>query len=285
MAARADPPSGTAFQRGLSVLVAVAEGGEIRADQIAEDAGLPLSTVYRYLRTLREMSLVEERDGSYVPGWRLLELSGQHLTHTRLVEVGHLFLRDLREATGETAVLTVRVGTRAVCLRQVESHHPIRMAFRINQLLPLYAGAGQRMLLAHAPAAVIDRVLGQPLRHITPATPDRASIGKDIEQIRRTGFLVSRGELSDGALAVAVPVFANGEIACSLTVAGPASRCTRAWVTHARAALEATSQQLGEILDQQPRLAAGATVMPRLERPSPSEADGEQPGADEESPQ
>ncbi|MDN5797586.1 MAG: IclR family transcriptional regulator [Intrasporangium sp.] len=254
MAVRTERGAGAgAFQRGLRVLVTVAESGEARAEEIARDSALPLSTVYRYLRTLREIQFVEERDGSYVLGWRLLELSGQHLTHTRLVELGHAFLRELSEVTGETAVLTVRVGTQAMCLRQVESDHPIRMAFKINQLLPLYAGAGQRMLLAHAPTTVVERVLGQPLRHITTATLDRARIIQEIEQTRRSGFLISHGELSEGAVAVAVPVFAGGEIACSITVAGPRSRCSRTWVTNTRSALRASAQKLSEVLDHRPR--------------------------------
>lgn len=237
------------FLRGLKVLIAVAESGEARADQVAAEVGVPLSTVYRYLRSLRELDLIEERDGSYVPGWRLLELSGQDLVHTRLVELGHAFLREIAEATGETAVLTVRAGTHAVCLRQVESNHPIRMAFRIGQLLPLYAGAGQRMLLAHAPAAVIERVLAQPLRHLTERTPDKAAIVRELDQIRKAGYLVSHGELAEGAVAVSVPVFAGGEVACSLTVAGPESRCGPAWQSNARATLMLTAHRLAEVLD------------------------------------
>lgn len=247
-------PDGGSFQRGLRVLVAVAELGEARAADIARDAELPLSTVYRYLRTLREMDLVQEWEGTYVPGWRLLEMSGQHLTHTRLVEVGHSFLRELSEATGETAVLTVRVGTQAMCLRQVESQHAIRMAFKINQLLPLYAGAGQRMLLAHAPPTVVRRVLDQPLRHITAATLDRPHVLREMEKVRRSGILVSRGEFAEGAVAVAVPVFAGGEIVCSLTVAGPENRCSRAWITQTRATLLEASHRLGEVLEQRPRI-------------------------------
>jgi DNA-binding IclR family transcriptional regulator len=231
------------------VLVCVAESGEVRADQIATEVGVPLSTVYRYLRTLRELDLIEERDGSYVPGWKLLEMSGQDLAHTRLVELGHSFLREISQATGETAVLTVRAGTQALCLRQVESHHARRMAFRISQLLPLYAGAGQRMLLAHAPQSVIDRVLENPLRHITERTLDRRAVIKELEQIRRNGFLVTHGELSEGAVAVAVPVFAGGEIACSLTVAGPENRCGPAWQANARATLVATGNRLADVLD------------------------------------
>jgi DNA-binding IclR family transcriptional regulator len=245
-------PGGVSFMRGLKVLIAVAESGESRADQVAEEVGVPLSTVYRYLRTLRELDLVEERDGSYVPGWRLLELSGQDLVHTRLVELGHAFLREIAEATGETAVLTVRAGTHAVCLRQVESHHAIRMAFRIGQLLPLYAGAGQRLLLAHAPPSVVDRVLSQPLRHLTDRTPDRSAILRELEQIRKQGFLVSHGELAEGAVALAVPVCAGGEIACSLTVAGPENRCGPAWQTNARATLVQIADRLAEVLDDRP---------------------------------
>ena len=240
---------GVSFTRGLKVLICVAESGEVRADQIATEVGVPLSTVYRYLRTLRELDLIEERDGSYVPGWKLLELSGQDLAHTRLVELGHSFLREISQATGETAVLTVRAGTQALCLRQVESHHAMRMAFRISQLLPLYAGAGQRMLLAHAPQTVIDRVLENPLRHITERTLDRRAVTKELEQIRRNGYLITHGELSDGAVAVAIPVFAGGEIVCSLTVAGPENRCGPAWQANARATLVAAGNRLADVLD------------------------------------
>lgn len=241
--------AGASFVRGIRVLIAIAESGEIRAHELAAEVGVPLSTVYRYLRTLRDLDLVEERDSSYVPGWRLLELSGQDLAHIRLVELGHSFLRELAGATGETAVLTVRAGLHAVCLRQVEAQDEDRMAFKIGQLLPLYAGAGQRMLLAHAPAAVVDRVLNQPLRHLTDHTLDRVAIVRELERVRGQGYLVSHGEISSGAVAVAVPVFAGGEIVCSLTVAGPEARCGQAWQRHARMTLLDAADRLIEVLD------------------------------------
>jgi DNA-binding IclR family transcriptional regulator len=244
------PVGSTSFVRGLNVLIAVAENGEARADEVAAELGLPLSTVYRYLRILRDMTLTEERDRSYLPGWRLLKLAGMDVARTRLVEFGHTVLREICRSTGETAVLTVRAGHRAVCLRQVESQQEGQLAFRIGQLLPLYAGAGQRLLLAHAPAAVVERVLAEPRHPLTRQTPPPEAILRELPQIRRNGYLITRGEMSEGAVAVAVPVSAGGEVVCSLAVAGPQSRCGEAWQATTRAQLVSAGRRLGDTLER-----------------------------------
>jgi DNA-binding IclR family transcriptional regulator len=241
---------GASFHRGIAVLINVSESGEARADEIAAELGLPLSTVYRYLRTLRDMELVEERDGHYLPGWRLLRLSGEDPARTRLVEYGHAVLREISRRTGETAILAVRSGDRALCLRQVESHQKERLAFRIGQRLPLYAGAGQRILLAHAPAAVIERVLDEARHQLTRRTLRREAILRELPQIRRNGYVVAHGEMSDGAVAVAVPVFTAGEVVCSLTAAGPESRCREAWIASTRTVLCEAGRRLSDALDR-----------------------------------
>ncbi|MGH8828407.1 MAG: IclR family transcriptional regulator [Jiangellaceae bacterium] len=243
-------PSLSSFDRGLRVLVQIAERGEAAADELAASLDIPLSSVYRYLKTLRGYDLVEENDGRYIPGWRLLELSGQHLAHARLAEVASGILHDMVDKTGETAVITVRVGHQAMCLRQVESTHPIRYAFRINQLLPLYAGAGQRVLLAFAPPPVIRRVLDQPMPKLTDNTMTPEAVRAELEQIRRTGLAVSHGELNSGAVALAMPVAAGGEVLCALALAGPESRCTERWRRAARRTLAEATDTLGQALDR-----------------------------------
>ncbi|WP_167761038.1 IclR family transcriptional regulator C-terminal domain-containing protein [Geodermatophilus sp. DF01_2] len=242
--------SSASFTRGLNVLISVAESGEARADEVAAELGLPLSTVYRYLRILRDMKLVEERDSSYLPGWRLLKLAGLDTVRTRLVQVSHSVLREISGSTGETSVLAVRAGTQAVCLRQVESHQDKRLAFRIGQVLPLYAGAGQRLLLAHAPAAVIKRVLEEPRRRLTERTLAPDAILREVPQIRRNGHLVTRGEMSVGAVAVAVPVLVGGEVVCSLAATGLERRCGEAWLAAARGTLTDAAQRLGDDLER-----------------------------------
>lgn len=241
--------SDSSFERGLRVLSSVADNGSIRAGSIAEELELPLSTVYRYLRTLRDYALVEEHGGYYVTGWRLSEISRHDVSRTRVLELGHAFLQEIAAATGETSTLTVRVGTNAVCLRQVEPASEERVAFRLDQLLPLYAGIAQRVLLAHAPQSVIDHVLGERVRTLTERTLPPSTLASELIRIRQEGWGVSRGEYIANALAVSVPVFATGdEVVCSLTVAGPQQRCGPTWIAEARRVVMSAAQRFSVLL-------------------------------------
>ncbi len=239
----------TSFGRGLDVLISIARNGQASVAELAEELDLPTSTAYRYVRTLREYGLVEESQGIYVPGWRMMEISGQHLTHTRLAELGVPHLRTLTHQASETSVLAVRAGSHAICLRQVVSPMAERHSFRINELLPLHTGAGQRVLLAYAPRPVVEIV-----RDAMPGASDRSGdpehLHRQLVDIRRDGFAHSRGEVQAGAVAVAVPVFADGEIACSLTLAGPDSRCgTDDWLRRAIRLLRIAAKNLREDLE------------------------------------
>lgn len=239
----------SSLERGLDVLSALATHGELSIDQLAIELGLPLSTTYRYVRALREWGYVDGDDRRYIAGARLIELGGRHFTTSHLADVGTALLRQLVEQTGETAVMIVRVGDHAMCLRRVEPDKSIKYTFAVNELLPLHAGAGQRVLLAWAPRATIARVLDGALERFTPATPTARDMRRMIPEIRESGWAVSRGELDAGSVSVAVPVFFNGEVVCSLNVAGPEARCGKEWVTNTAGHLRDVAVLLTESLD------------------------------------
>lgn len=238
------------FTRGLDVLIAIARNGQVTVAEVADELGLATSTAYRYVRSLRDYGLIEESQGVYVPGWRLMEISGEHLVHTRLAEVSGEYLRTLTYQTGETAVLAVRAGSHAICLRQSVSTAPDHYAFRINELLPLYAGAGQRLLLAYAPRPIVEVALANLVAY-SESTIRAADLPAVLAQVRRDQFAVSRGEFKEGAIAVAVPVFSNGEATASLTIAGPSDRCDNpAWVRRATRLLRAAAADMSGALEK-----------------------------------
>lgn len=238
------------FTRGLDVLIAIARNGQVTVAEVADELGLATSTAYRYVRSLRDYGLIEESQGVYVPGWRLMEISGEHLTHTRLAEISGEYLRTLTYQTGETAVLAVRAGSHAICLRQSVSSAPDHYAFRINELLPLYAGAGQRLLLAYAPRPIVEVALANLVAY-SEATLRASDLPAVLAQVRRDQFAVSRGEFKEGAIAVAVPVFSNGEATASLTIAGPSDRCdTPAWVRRATRLLRSAAADMSAALEK-----------------------------------
>lgn len=240
-------PRASSFERGLGVLIAICDRDPVRVEDLVTQLGLPASTVYRYLRPLRDLDLVTESDGYYRVGDRLAG-NGRAVSNETLALLARPILAELARDTGETALVTIRVGNHALCLAQVQSPHPVRMAFEIGQVLPLEAGAGSRVLLAHAPPEAVERVLGRDLPKHTQATPDGRKLRRQLESTRALGYTTSRGEFIPGAFAIAVPVFHGDEVIAGITVAGPANRCTHDWQVTARPLLIAAGRRLSDQL-------------------------------------
>lgn len=242
------PSNNSSLARGLRVLLLALGHGEASASALASELDLPLSTVYRYLRTLKEFGLLVEHQGRFGAGDALLSQQPLGLPGQVLVGLARPILEELTRQTGETAVLTTRVGSLVLCLDQTESPHAVRVAFRIGQLLPIYAGAASRVLLAHAPQALIKEVLSAELRPFTPDTPDLQKLTRDLDRIRSRKMAVSRGEFIPGAFAIAVAVLVDGVVPCAVTVAAPEARSTPAWQIAAKRSLQKSALSLGRAL-------------------------------------
>lgn len=244
-------PTGS-LRRGLTVLRLVAEHGSVRVDRIAKELDLPVSSVYRYLQPLREFGLIVDDGANYKPGPVVSGLSWCGLSKSELVSLATPVMSELRHETEESVALLVRVGSYAFCIHQVESHHHLRLDLPIGEPLPLYGGAASRTLLAFAPDEIVQHVLTSDFELFTPNTPGSSALAVRLESTRQSRVTTSRGELSPGCFAIAVPVFASGVIFCALSVAGPESRCNPAWQVHAKSRLRAAGEALSRLLDQVP---------------------------------
>src|SRR3954451_768845 len=87
----------TSFARGLRVLLTVADRGEIRADELSVLLDTPISTIYRYLRTLAGFGFVDRQGAEYRLGARLIIGQGGNVTAEELKRTSEPVLRLLAE--------------------------------------------------------------------------------------------------------------------------------------------------------------------------------------------
>lgn len=240
----------SSFERGLKILAEIAASGETTVDDVALKLGIPVSSAYRYFKVLREQEFVAEDDGRYRVGRTLLNISGPPVAQSYLAEVGNAVLRSIVDQVGETAVMIVRIGDHAMCLRREEPNKSLKYTFAVNELLPLHAGAGQRMMLSWAPQEVVQQVLNGPMTRFTDHTLNREQIVASIPQTRASGMVISRGELDEGSVSIAIPVFSRGEVVCSINVAGPEGRCgSRIWIASTLRVMREAADKLSEALN------------------------------------
>ncbi len=236
--------------RGLRVLLALAGGSSRTIAEISQELGLPLSTVYRYLRELRRFRLAEEVvPGSYAAGSALLALSLSTPFREQLRLHGEPTLRRLVDRFGETATMAIRVDTSALVVAQVESPERMRMSFIPGEPRPLHAGATATVLLAFEQEDVVEQVIASPLVCFTEhtlGTPE--ALLERLVQIRQDGYSVSHGEVDAYATNVAVPVFSNKRLLCSLGIAGPSMRFTEQRTREIAELMLEESAQLGQLL-------------------------------------
>ena len=220
----------TSFARGLRVFLTVADRGEIRADELSTLLETPLSTIYRYLRTLSEFGFVERQGAGYRLGSRLHVLgAGSTVSAEELIRVAEPVLVGLAESTGETAFIARRIGVAAVCLAQVGSPQSLRVVLEPGQAGPLHVGAVGAVLLAFAPPEVQDAALGD--------IPGGADIRASLAPVATEAVATDIGETFLGVTTVAVPIMRTDGIVAAVCVAAPTDRAGRRWLARTRGAL------------------------------------------------
>jgi DNA-binding IclR family transcriptional regulator len=219
----------TSFARGLRVLLTIADRGEIRVDELSTLLDTPTSTVYRYLRTLTEFGFVDRSGSGYRLGPRLVIGRGTNVSSEELIRVAEPVLQSVAAETGETALITRRIGLAAVCLQEAPSLQSLRVNLGPGLSIPLHRGAMAKVLLAYAPHDILDEFLAQE----PPPAPGqrRKELRKELAAIVATGVARSEGEFVPGTVTIAVPIIREDGIVAAIGVIGPDERCGLAWRT------------------------------------------------------
>lgn len=202
--------------RVLRVLGYVAQQ---RADfgikDIADALVLPHSTAHRLLQLLVDDGFVERGPSRrYRAGSELLRVARVALEGSDLSTVALAPMRRVVDACGETCLLGLyrpHNHTMSFAAR-VDSAKPLRYRVRMHGEETLAWGASGRSILAFLGPDVIAAVAAR--AEASPSSGAKLSIPalrSDLEAIRRAGYARSDGQRIEGAAAISVPVWANGD--------------------------------------------------------------------------
>ena len=190
---------------------------------IAQIVDLPRSTVQRIITALEAEYLVETLGAS--GGFRLGPALGQLIsqTQTDIITLLKPYMLELCEQLGESVCVSTLVGAKAYVVDRVVAERELRVVFPIGIKAPAYATASGKALLAVLADEWLQQMLPDPLPIVTPCTPDRITLLKQLGQIAEGAVAEEHGELIEGLSSFAITLETYlGRY--SIAIVGPTAR-------------------------------------------------------------
>ncbi|NGO77647.1 IclR family transcriptional regulator [Streptomyces sp. YC504] len=220
----------------------------LTVSEIARRTGLHVATASRLVGELVAHGFLSRDDDRRVRiGVRLWELVVRASPTLSLRDAAMPFMEGVHDVVGHHVQLAVLDGEEVLFLERLSAPHAVINYTRIAGRLPLHASSSGLVLLAHAPAALKERVLAGDLTAYTPATPATpAALRALLAEVRRQGHAYCPGYVHDDALGIAAPVRgADGTVTAALSVIVPNERCAQEIVPVVRTAARGVSRALG----------------------------------------
>lgn len=207
------------------------EQHEIGIGALSRRLGLAKSTVHRLAATLLEAGMLDQNaeTGKYRLGLTLFELGSLARRKMDIYNEAKIFLRELRERTGESVNLAILRDDSLIYLNSLESPSAIRVRSHMGMRLPAHCAAEGKVLLAFSAPQDAARILARGLYALTPNTITTAGAFEvELQAIRARGHATDYEESELGLRALAAPVFATGNrIAAAVGIAGPVTRLAK----------------------------------------------------------
>jgi DNA-binding IclR family transcriptional regulator len=233
-----------------------ASGTPIGVQQIASDVDLNVSTVHRLLQLMVRDGMVsyDSAGRTYAIGTECIRFATHVLGSNSLIGRVRPHIAKLAAELKETCAFTLyepKTASKIVALVERGSH-ALGYDFDVGSRDGIHAGASGKPILAYLPDAEIDKILRRRLPKLTEFTVvDPDELRKQIRQIRKNHYALSRGERIPGAgVGVGAPVFgAHRRVIGSVVVTIPDFRWRKSRLNHVAKLVIATAKKISRITD------------------------------------
>ena len=196
--------------KAMELLQLLSDAGEaMTLTAISERAGLPKSTVFGLLTTMRDYDVITQHaDGKYALGLRLFEYGCRASAFWNISSLARPYLEHLAEATGASAMLSTYENGHIVALDQAEGRDSLRIVSAPGARLPLHCTSQGKVFLSAMADHEAKRVLSR--RTLEPYTPKTLVTWEELFRVmqaaRENGYAVEEGEYRFGLCSASAPV-------------------------------------------------------------------------------
>ncbi|NWF69704.1 MAG: IclR family transcriptional regulator [Chloroflexi bacterium] len=244
------------LDRAISILSLLSDGRPRTLMEVSEGIDLSASTCFRMLSALASHNYIarDEASGQYSLGVACLELARSYQMSNHIRRVALPELEALRDETAETVHLAVLDRMEVLYLDKLPGLHAIGlMVSHVGGRVPSYCtGLGKALLAYTDTERVRQHFERTPLTRFTDTTLVQVDqLLAELQEIRRRGYALDRGEHEPDVRCVAAPIFdSQHKIAAAISIAGPSSRMeplesNQERITRLLRAAQTISTQLG----------------------------------------
>ncbi|MEO3472565.1 IclR family transcriptional regulator [Roseomonas sp. CAU 1739] len=190
-----------------------AQRGGVGVTDLARALDTTKSRIHRHLRTLVESGYILQSPESekYRIGSRLVTLGRAVAENFDLTAIARDEMYALRDALGQTVVLSRAEAAGAVVLATLPGPEPIEIGVKPGSIMAMHPTAQGKLVLAFGDPVLRDRVLNSRLDMRTPRTiTSPSALREELDRVRSRGWAVAPGESLVGVNALAAPIFEGG---------------------------------------------------------------------------
>ncbi|MEJ2642018.1 MAG: IclR family transcriptional regulator [Desulfosarcinaceae bacterium] len=198
-----------AVHKAFHLLRTVAKSSQhLGLTELAHKLGYSKSTTHGLVHALlREGALVQQPDGRKLHlGPTVVDLAFSSWNYIRMVKAVQPVIEALRDEIKETLVLGALISNHILILAAAESSDPLKISASPGTVLPLFAGAAGKVLLAvKAPEDTRQLIREKGLPDHTPRSiTDETEYLTVLEAVRSKGYAEDDEEYLTGVRAIAV---------------------------------------------------------------------------------
>ncbi|MDR8105017.1 IclR family transcriptional regulator [Burkholderia cenocepacia] len=238
-------------ERALEILLAFGDSDrDLSVGELLKRVDLSRPTLYRLLYTLQQNGFVlaEGDPQRFRLGPAVGRLAWAWSASLDVAALAQPVLRTIWEETGETVALFIPQGATRICVAELPSPQPLSFRRGIGYSERIVRGASGRALLAW-----MDSTPEQLAQYCEGLDFEPKDLMRKLQSVRKLGYAVSRNELINGAVAIAVPFFDHSNrVAGSIGVFGPSVRLEQDEIERIAERLLEHAQSLSGLLGNHP---------------------------------